>query len=417
MRDEILDIKNCKKIAVMGGTFDPIHYGHLVTAETVRFKINAEKVIFIPTGRPPHKTNNRFVAYDEHRYIMTVLATASNPYFYVSRMEIDRPGLTYTIDTIRSLKKICSEKTEIFFITGADAINEILTWKSPEELFKMCNFVAVTRPGYDKNTLLKTLNGFEAKYDINLTFIEVPALSISSTDIRNRIISDKPIKYLLPEEVEQYIRKTGLYKTAFEERPLFKFINEKISNVLKPSRLEHTRNVAVEAANLAKFWGMDVEKAYTAGLLHDCAKDFPPEKTLELCQKYNIELDNVMKHQVDLVHSFLGAVIARNDYLINDIEILNAVKYHTTGKPEMSLLEKIIYIADVIEPARKPYKGLDELRELSYKDLDKAMYMALNSTIDYNREKLRMIHPLSISALNYYENYMRKNNRKTKADN
>ena len=344
---------------------------------------------------------------------MTVLATSNNPYFSVSRMEIDRPGLTYTIDTIKNLKKICSDKTEIYFITGADAINEILTWKDPEELFKICNFVAVTRPGYDKDKLLATLKGFEKKYKINLIFIEVPALSISSTDIRNRVVEDKPIKYLLPDEVEQYIKKYNLYKTSFKKRPLFNFINQNLHGVLKPTRFEHTQNVAVEAANLAKFWGADVEKAYTAGLLHDCAKDFPPEKTLELCQKYDIELDDVMKHQLDLVHSFLGAVIAQNDYLINDIEILNAIKYHTTGKPEMSLLEKIIYIADVIEPARKPYKGLEEIRKLSYENLDKAMYIALNSTIDYNREKLRMIHSLSLSALNYYENCMRKNNRKT----
>ena len=181
MRDEILDLKNCKKIAIMGGTFDPIHYGHLVTAETVRNELDIEKVLFIPTGRPPHKSNQN-VEHNEHRYLMTVLATANNPYFNVSRIEIDRPGLTYTIDTIQDLKKICSKDTEIYFITGADAINEILTWKNTEELFKICNFVAVTRPGYDKETLLQNLKIFMTNYKLNLTFIEVPALSISSTD-------------------------------------------------------------------------------------------------------------------------------------------------------------------------------------------------------------------------------------------
>ena len=115
MRNEISDIKNCKKIAIMGVTFDPIHYGHILAAETVRMEIGAQKVLFIPTGRPPHK-NNKTVEHDEHRYLMTVLATANNPYFNVSRIEIDRPGMTYTIDTIRSLKKICAPETEIFFI-------------------------------------------------------------------------------------------------------------------------------------------------------------------------------------------------------------------------------------------------------------------------------------------------------------
>lgn len=403
MRDEILDIKNCKKIAIMGGTFDPIHYGHLVAAETVRALINAEKVLFIPTGRPPHK-NNKTVEHDEHRYLMTVLATANNPYFNVSRIEIDRPGITYTIDTIQSLKKICSPETEIYFITGADAINEILTWKNTVELFKICKFVAVTRPGYDKDSLLKTLNSYKEKYEINLIFAEVPALSISSTDIRNRVISQKPIKYLLPDEVEQYIMKFGLYKTTFKERPLFTFINQKLHTILKPKRFVHTQGVATEAVNLAKFWGADTEKAYTAGLLHDCAKNFTKEQTLELCKKYKVELDEVIKEQLDLAHSFLGSAVAENEYFITDTDILNSIKYHTTGRPEMSLLEKIIYIADMTEENRKYYDGLDKLRKASYKDLDKAVYMGLKQTIDFNKEKSRLIHPLSLSALKYYEN-------------
>lgn len=403
MRDEILDIKNCKKIAIMGGTFDPIHYGHLVAAETVRQELGIEKVLFIPTGRPPHK-NNKTVEHDEHRYLMTVLATANNPYFNVSRIEIDRPGITYTIDTIKSLKTICSPKAEIFFITGADAINEILTWKNAEELLKICRFVAVTRPGYDKDLLLKKLKSVENSYKINLTFIEVPALSISSTDIRNRVIAEKPIKYLLPDSVEHYIIKFGLYKTAFENKPLFTFINQKLHKALTPKRFAHTQGVAQEAAKLAKVWGVNPEKAYTAGLLHDCAKNFTTEKTLELCKKYNVELDETIKKQPDLAHSFLGAAVAEKEYLITDSEILNAIKYHTTGRADMSLLEKIIYIADMIEPNRKSYNGLELIRKTAYENLNKAVYLGLKQTIDFNKEKSRLIHQLSLSALNYYEN-------------
>ncbi len=401
MRDEISDIKNCKKIAIMGGTFDPIHYGHLVAAETVRMEIGAQKVLFIPTGRPPHK-NNKTVEHDEHRYLMTVLATANNPYFNVSRIEIDRPGMTYTIDTIRSLKKICGLDTEIFFITGADAIHDILTWKNPEELLKICRFVAVTRPGYDKESLLLSLKNVEDNYKINLIFIEIPALAISSTDIRNRVIAQKSIKYLLPDEVEQYIMKFGLYKTAFKNKPFFTFINQKLHTVLTPKRFSHTQGVAEEAAKLAGVWGINAEKAYTAGLLHDCAKDFTREQTINLCSEYNIELDDVIKKQLDLAHSFLGAEIARKDYLITDFEILNAIKYHTTGRADMSDLEKIIYLADMIEAGRKPFDGIDEIRKTAYEDLDKAVYTALKHTIDFNTEKKRIIHPLSLSALKYY---------------
>jgi len=405
MRDEISDIKNCKKIAIMGGTFDPIHYGHLVAAETVRVEIGAQKILFIPTGRPPHK-NNKIVEHDEHRYLMTVLATANNPYFNVSRIEIDRPGMTYTIDTIQSLKKICQPETEIYFITGADAIHEILTWKNPEELLKICKFVAVTRPGYDKNALLRNLKNVENNFKINLEFIEIPALAISSTDIRNRVIAHKSIKYLLPDEVEQYIIKFGLYKTSFENKPFFTFINQKLHTVLTPKRFAHTQGVAEEAAKLAGIWGINTEKAYTAALLHDCAKDLTREQTMALCSEYNIELDDIVKKQLDLAHSFLGAEIAQKEYLITDSEILNAIKYHTTGRAEMSTLEKIIYLADMTEAGRKPYKGMEEIRKASYKNLNKAVYIALKSTIDFNTEKNRIIHPLSISALKYYENHI-----------
>lgn len=404
MRDEILDLKDYKKIAVMGGTFDPIHYGHLVAAETVRHRLGIEKVLFVPTGRPPHK-NNRNVEHDEHRYLMTVLATANNPYFNVSRIEIDRPGMTYTIDTIQSLKKICSDETEIFFITGADAINEIMTWKRVGELLRICNFVAVTRPGYDKDSLLRNMTGVENDYRINLTFIEVPALAISSTDIRNRVIAEIPIKYLLPDEVEQYIIKFGLYKTAFENKPFFTFINQKLHTVLTPERFAHTQGVAYEAVNLAKVWGVSAEKAYIAGLLHDCAKDFDDKETLSLCYDYGVELDEIIKRQLYLAHSFLGAAVAEKEYLVTDSEILNAIKYHTTGRAEMSFLEKIIYIADMIEPNRPFYSGIDDIRKAAYSDIDKAVYLALKQTVDFNNGRNRIIHPLSILAMNYYENH------------
>ena len=136
----------------MGGTFDPIHYGHLATAEAVRYRFKVDKVIFMPTGNPAHKSD-RYVTHHEHRYLMTVLATMRNENFDVSRIEIERPGITYTIDTIQTLKKMCPPDARLYFITGADALHQIFTWKEPEKLLKMCDFVAVTRSGYDKNKL------------------------------------------------------------------------------------------------------------------------------------------------------------------------------------------------------------------------------------------------------------------------
>ncbi len=198
------------RLAVMGGTFDPVHYGHLVTAEAVRDEYNLDKVIFMPTGSPPHKMD-RATSEPNHRYLMTVLATITNPFFEVSRVEIDRPGITYTVDTIKELRMHYGDEAEIYFITGADAILEIFTWFSVDELFRLCSFVAATRPGFHGKDMEQKLKEIKSNYKKEIFSIEVPSLAISSTDIRNRIKSGKTIRYLLPEAVEDYIRKSRLY--------------------------------------------------------------------------------------------------------------------------------------------------------------------------------------------------------------
>lgn len=199
-----------KKIAIMGGTFDPIHYGHLVTAEAVMHEYQIDQVLFIPSGQPPHKTDSQ-VTSAEHRYLMTLLATETNPRFFSSRIEIDRKGYTYTIDTIRELKGIYPD-SEIYFITGADAFSNILSWKNPEQLLSSCHFVAATRPGYSRQKAAPQIEAVMEKHVDTLHYLEVPALSISSSEIRNRVCEGRPIKYLLPETVENYIYKHGLYQ-------------------------------------------------------------------------------------------------------------------------------------------------------------------------------------------------------------
>ena len=197
---------NHKRIGIMGGTFDPIHYGHLVTAEAARSKFNLDTVVFVPTGRPPHKKENSADA--EKRYLMVLLATVTNPYFHVSRSEIDREGYSYTYDTICEFKQLYGADAELFFITGLDAVLEMLTWKNADKLIEMCNFIAASRPGYD----LTDIDGLPANFRGKIELMQVPALSISSTDIRRRMREEKPIKYLLPEAVETYIKKVGLYQ-------------------------------------------------------------------------------------------------------------------------------------------------------------------------------------------------------------
>ncbi len=189
------------RIGVMGGTFDPIHHGHLVAASEVAQSFDLDEVVFVPTGQPWHKLG---VTSAEHRYLMTVIATASNPMFTVSRVDIDRAGATYTIDTLRDLKAERPD-AELFFITGADAIAQILGWRDVQELWDLAHFVAVSRPGHTLD-----VDGLPSD---DVSELEIPALSISSTDCRARVRRGHPVWYLVPDGVVQYIAKHHLYRS------------------------------------------------------------------------------------------------------------------------------------------------------------------------------------------------------------
>ncbi|CAM5323575.1 nicotinate-nucleotide adenylyltransferase [Streptomyces sp. NPDC087440] len=191
-----------RRIGVMGGTFDPIHHGHLVAASEVAALFHLDEVVFVPTGQPWQKSH-KLVTPAEDRYLMTVIATASNPQFSVSRIDIDRGGPTYTIDTLRDLRSLNAD-ADLFFITGADALSQILTWRDAEELFALAHFIGVTRPGHDL-----TSDGLP---EGGVSLVEVPALAISSTDCRARVRGGDPVWYLVPDGVVRYIDKRELYR-------------------------------------------------------------------------------------------------------------------------------------------------------------------------------------------------------------
>jgi len=194
-----------QRLGVMGGTFDPIHHGHLVAASEVAQFFMLDEVVFVPTGQPWQK-DDRKVSPSEDRYLMTVIATASNPRFSVSRIDIDRGGPTYTIDTLRDLRAERGDEAELFFITGADALAQIMSWQDVNELFALAHFVGVTRPGH-------RLTGDGLPED-NVSLVEVPALAISSTDCRQRVANGEPIWYLVPDGIVQYIAKRRLYRRS-----------------------------------------------------------------------------------------------------------------------------------------------------------------------------------------------------------
>ncbi|HHW48425.1 MAG TPA: nicotinate-nucleotide adenylyltransferase [Clostridiaceae bacterium] len=205
------NVTKIKKIGISGGTFDPVHCGHLIAAQEIRERLKLDKVLFIPVGLPPHKKDHR-VTEAEHRYNMVFEAVRSNPFFEVSRIEIDREGYTYTIDTLQYLKTVYGDDARLFFIIGADVVPELVTWRQFEEIFRLCEFVAVNRPGTQKKDFFKNVRYLKEQYSAIIHIIKLPLIEISSTDIRRRVKEGRTIKYLVPESVEKYIYENGLYR-------------------------------------------------------------------------------------------------------------------------------------------------------------------------------------------------------------
>ncbi len=200
-----------KRIAILGGTFDPVHLGHLIIADEIFEEFRLDSVIFIPSGIPPHK-RDRSVTEAHHRYYMLSHAIASNPKFKISQIELERRGYTYTIDTLIQLKESYGEKSELFFITGADVIHDLLTWKDYTSVFSMCEFIAVFRPGFNKQSFFEEIEYLRKEYNVKIHIAESLLIDLSSTAIRERIRLKKSIKYLVPEEIEKYIFENNLYK-------------------------------------------------------------------------------------------------------------------------------------------------------------------------------------------------------------
>lgn len=363
-----------KKVGIMGGTFDPIHLGHLVIANETLNIYKLDKIIFVPTGNPPHKDGVSASPHD--RYLMTVLAAASNEKFIVSDVEVNREDKSYSLETLKQFHKMYPD-TEFYFITGTDEVMNLPNWYKPREILKLCKFIAVSRPGMDEEKVQAKVE--EIRQDLNgrIDLLQVPMLQISSTEIRERFKNGISAKYLIPEVVEQYIIKNKLYRRNMNTDELEKKLED-----FNPKLYAHCVRTMNEAERLALQYGADVQKAKIAGLLHDCGKK--------------------LKEKDNLTHSKTGAEVAEEVFNIHDEEILNAIRYHTTGRKNMTMLEKIIFIADKIEPGRQ-YEGVDELRKKAYFNIDEAIAMSLKSTVEYVKMRNLELDEDSLITLRFYK--------------
>lgn len=397
------------KIGIMGGTFNPIHNVHLSMAEEARTQYQLDEVCFMPSKNPPHK-NKQGIVSDSHRKRMIQHAIQDHPHFTFSDLELKREGTTFTRDTLAYLTETCPED-QFYFILGGDSLASLENWKDPAYIFSHCHILAANRGDISEDKIIECIHYYKEKYGAHISEIQMPSQRISSEMIRNKLASGCDVSTYCPVSVTQYIRFHGLYDcdrlSQEEAKPPMKTSDmyAVLSACLKPKRYIHTLGVAMTAANLAEVHGCDSNQAYTAGLLHDCAKYLTGNEQITACQSANISLTKVELENTALIHGKLGAYIAKTRYGIRDKEILSAITWHTTGKPKMTLLEKIIYLADYMEPGRtmncKPY-SLAQIRRASFENIDKALYMVLECSVKYLEKSGVPIDPQTIDTYKYY---------------
>ena len=361
------------KIGILGGTFDPVHKAHIEIAKLSYEKLGLDKVIFIPNGIPPHK--NKSSISKEDKLNMLNLAIKDYPYFSVDTFEIDKEGTSFLYLTLEYLNKKYPS-ADLYFIAGSDNLKTITTWKNPHIIFKLSNIVFVKRPKYKLD--LKFADLLKEKYNGKISFIDFSGIDISSTTIREKFEKCEEVSEYLSYDVYSYIVKNSLYPFN---------LRKKLEKMLDEKRFIHSKNVAKESYNLACHYGENYEKAYYAGLLHDCAKKLDYDAQINIINKYNdYELMENELSYPKVIHALTGALIAKYEFGISDTEILNAIRYHTLGSVKMSTLDKIVYIADLISEDRI-YKGVEILKDLAYNNIDKAILMSIENTLNYLDDK------------------------------
>ena len=386
-------LERCTRIAILGGTFDPIHNGHLAIAEAVCDQFKPQKVLFVPTGDPPHKPDTPITA-AVHRYQMVLRSIYQTPTLDISSIEMDRGGKSYTIDTIKALKTLLPPDCEIFFVVGQDALENMESWKNIDKLTKLCQFIAVRRPGHDHGQFDAHIAYMGEKYGATIHKLESRQLDISSTGIRQSLKDEAQVSALIPREAEDYIRRHGLYGCVTPDLSgtHFKWAKACLGYRLSPKRFQHTLGVVLEAEKLAKHYGADINKARWAALLHDCAKEYGADKKRMLCEAWHIPIDPLLAKHIDLAHGLIGAECAKRQFYVTDPDILQAIRYHISGHKDITLLDKIIVLSDFIEPFREDYPPLEAMRALAYTDIDQAIVLGLTVMGDIDAARGKELH-------------------------
>lgn len=390
------------KIGIVGGTFDPIHNGHLMLGEYAKQLYDLDEIWFMPNGNPPHKSNEKIETQTKHRVEMVKRALEGKTDFRMQLYEVERKEINYSYLT---MEYFCEQYPGnlFYFIIGADSLFAIEQWAEPRRLLKTCIVLAAYRDDKDTQKMETQIQHLNQKYEADIRLLNTPNIDISSSQIRAMVKEGANIDAFVPPSVCSYIEEHHLYWMNHIES-----IKEELHRLQGDARFQHTMGVVDTAISLAKHYDVDEEKARLAALFHDVAKPIPSEEKLRLCQNFYLPVTEVEKENPGLLHAKLGAYIAKETHGITDKDVLNAIRYHSTGRPNMTLLEKIVYIADYIEPNRNQAPNLKELRVLAYLDLDECLYQILESTLAYLKTQSEVIDPLTEQTYLFYKEVLGK---------
>ncbi len=387
-------------IAMLGGTFNPIHNGHLHAARVVLETLSPDCIIFMVSAIPPHKQVEHEAELREHRLNMTYAATKDEPRFVVSDMEIRNGGINYTIDTVTRLKELY-EPRRISLILGTDMFLSFEKWKNYDKIFKICELIVLPRFKGSTEEIIQKRDTDFARWRDRIHIIDADVIELSSTRIRALATVGADISKYVPQGVAEYIKANDVYKhrmteaVAKEYRRMEDTARERVSD----RRFKHSLGVSDTAVQLAMLNEADENDARMAGILHDITKELTFEQQMELVAKYGIELDDTEKQEPKLLHAITSPKVAKELFDVSD-DIANAIRYHTTGRADMTLLEKILYLADYMEPSRD-FEGVEPLRELTYKNIDEALLLALQMSVQEVKNKGGHLHSDTLEAIDF----------------
>ena len=389
-----------KRIGIYGGTFNPPHIGHVRAALAAVRALELDKLLVIPDRIAPHKVLPEGSATAEQRLEMVKSAFAGEPAVEVSDMELRREGVSYTVDTLRQLRQQYPDG-ELTLLMGTDMFLSFHTWRCPEEILSLAGLGVFYRGDKGEKAAIEAKKAEMEAAGAKITLVRNEIVDISSTDLRRMLVFGCAAPFL-PNGVGACICAGGLYGTdrCLKALPMEE-LERVVVSLLKPSRVKHVLGCRDTAVELAKRWGADETDAARAGILHDITKALDGPLQLTLCGEYGTMLDEFSKKYPKTLHALTGSLVAERIFGENPA-VVSAIRSHTTGKANMNVLEKIIYVADYMEPNRD-FPGVERLRELAFADLDGALKLGLEMTLEHLKDQGAEVSPESRDALAYLQ--------------